>query len=118
MDKRLYSQVNFNPVFFLYMPLLCIKNLSLPIGPDSIGTTHWLSLLLKQKSLLQSQALCSPGPDSIGTTCWLSLLLKQKSLLQSQALCSPGRTRTCDLVVNSHSLYRLSYRGIFFTNLL
>ena len=31
---------------------------------------------------------------------------------------SPGRTRTCDLVVNSHSLYRLSYRGITFTNLL
>jgi hypothetical protein len=25
---------------------------------------------------------------------------------------SPGRTRTADLVVNSHPLYRLSYRGI------
>ena len=25
---------------------------------------------------------------------------------------SPGRTRTCDLVINSHPLYRLSYRGI------
>jgi hypothetical protein len=25
---------------------------------------------------------------------------------------SPGRTRTIDKVVNSHSLYRLSYRGI------
>ena len=26
---------------------------------------------------------------------------------------SPGRTRTCDLVINSHPLYRLSYRGVF-----
>jgi hypothetical protein len=25
---------------------------------------------------------------------------------------SPGRTRTADLVINSHPLYRLSYRGI------
>ena len=25
---------------------------------------------------------------------------------------SPGRTRTCDLVINSHPLYRLSYRGV------
>jgi hypothetical protein len=24
---------------------------------------------------------------------------------------SPGRTRTADMVVNSHPLYRLSYRG-------
>lgn len=24
---------------------------------------------------------------------------------------SPGRARTADLVINSHSLYRLSYRG-------
>ena len=24
---------------------------------------------------------------------------------------SPGMTRTCDLVVNSHPLYQLSYRG-------
>ena len=27
---------------------------------------------------------------------------------------SPARTRTSDLVVNSHSLYRLSYGGIEF----
>jgi hypothetical protein len=27
---------------------------------------------------------------------------------------SPGRIRTCDLVVNSHPLCRLSYRGIIF----
>ena len=26
---------------------------------------------------------------------------------------SPGRARTADLVINSHPLYRLSYRGIF-----
>lgn len=25
---------------------------------------------------------------------------------------SPGRTRTADLMINSHPLYRLSYRGI------
>ena len=25
---------------------------------------------------------------------------------------SPGRTRTCNLVVNSHLLHRLSYRGL------
>ena len=29
-------------------------------------------------------------------------------------LSSPGRTRTADQVVNSHPLYRLSYRGIYF----
>jgi hypothetical protein len=27
---------------------------------------------------------------------------------------SPGRTRTADQVVNSHPLYRLSYRGMIF----
>ena len=27
-------------------------------------------------------------------------------------LCSPGRTRTSDLVINSHPLYQLSYRGM------
>jgi hypothetical protein len=26
---------------------------------------------------------------------------------------SPGRTRTADPVINSHLLYRLSYRGIY-----
>lgn len=26
---------------------------------------------------------------------------------------SPGQARTADLVINSHPLYRLSYRGIF-----
>ena len=26
--------------------------------------------------------------------------------------CSPGQTRTADLVVNSHPLYQLSYRGM------
>ncbi len=25
---------------------------------------------------------------------------------------SPDRTRTCDLMINSHPLYRLSYRGM------
>lgn len=25
---------------------------------------------------------------------------------------SPGRARTADLVINSHPLYRLSYRGM------
>lgn len=29
-----------------------------------------------------------------------------------EAIGSPGRARTADLVVNSHPLYRLSYRGI------
>ncbi len=28
-----------------------------------------------------------------------------------QSLFSPGQTRTADLVVNSHPLYQLSYRG-------
>ena len=27
---------------------------------------------------------------------------------------SPGRTRTSDMVVNSHPLYQLSYRGTFY----
>ena len=25
---------------------------------------------------------------------------------------SPGRTRTCDILINSQALYRLSYRGV------
>jgi hypothetical protein len=25
---------------------------------------------------------------------------------------SPGRARTCDILINSQALYRLSYRGI------
>ena len=29
---------------------------------------------------------------------------------------SPGRARTADLMINSHPLYRLSYRGIIFFN--
>ena len=29
---------------------------------------------------------------------------------------SPGRARTADLVINSHPLYRLSYRGIIYAN--
>ncbi len=29
---------------------------------------------------------------------------------------SPGRARTADLVINSHPLYRLSYRGINLIN--
>ena len=31
---------------------------------------------------------------------------------KSAKIGSPGRTRTCDLVINSHPLYRLSYRGV------
>jgi hypothetical protein len=37
----------------------------------------------------------------------LSIMLKLLDLFGS-----PGRTRTSDRVVNSHLLYRLSYRGI------
>lgn len=31
---------------------------------------------------------------------------------------SPGRARTADLMINSHPLYRLSYRGINFFNMV
>ena len=31
---------------------------------------------------------------------------------------SPGRARTADLVINSHPLYRLSYRGIVMDNVI
>ena len=31
---------------------------------------------------------------------------------------SPGRARTADLMINSHPLYRLSYRGIIFSVLV
>ena len=35
-----------------------------------------------------------------------------RKVLVFKGLCgSPGRTRTADLVVNSHVLYQLSYRG-------
>ena len=30
---------------------------------------------------------------------------------------SPGRARTADLMINSHPLYRLSYRGIIFSSM-
>ena len=36
--------------------------------------------------------------------------INRKKLLQING--SPGRARTADLVINSHPLYRLSYRGI------
>ena len=32
---------------------------------------------------------------------------------RDRSLTSPSRTRTCDLAVNSRSLYQLSYRGLF-----
>jgi hypothetical protein len=37
---------------------------------------------------------------------------RQMALLLPVQPSSPGRTRTSDLVINSHPLYRLSYRGI------
>ena len=33
--------------------------------------------------------------------------------LHHAAIGSSGRTRTCDLVINSHSIYQLIYAGIF-----
>lgn len=37
------------------------------------------------------------------------------ALMHSLQFGSPGRARTADLVVNSHPLYRLSYRGIVYS---
>ena len=37
---------------------------------------------------------------------------EQEGYLKQQLNGSPGRARTADLVINSHPLYRLSYRGI------
>jgi hypothetical protein len=39
-------------------------------------------------------------------------LLHASSILPTILSGSPGRARTADLVINSHPLYRLSYRGI------
>ncbi len=46
---------------------------------------------------------------------WVSALgLGQaRSACPTAASGSPGRTRTSDMVVNSHPLYRLSYRGVY-----
>ena len=38
--------------------------------------------------------------------------IKNKRLHRCSLEDSPGQTRTADLVVNSHPLYRLSYRGM------
>lgn len=38
-------------------------------------------------------------------------ILDVRSLLHRLAGSSPGMTRTCDMMVNSHPLYQLSYRG-------
>ncbi len=39
-------------------------------------------------------------------------LVVGKSLFREDFIGSPGRARTADLVINSHPLYQLSYRGI------
>ncbi len=36
----------------------------------------------------------------------------EENVLQRETRCSPGRTRTCDQLINSQLLYRLSYRGL------
>ena len=62
------------------------------------------------------------NPVSVKT--WTSLssrlrdaryVIKQKKTVSRLffVLCSPGKTRTCDQLVNSQLLYRLSYRGMF-----
>ncbi len=37
---------------------------------------------------------------------------EQEEQLKQELNGSPGRARTADLVINSHPLYQLSYRGI------
>ena len=39
-------------------------------------------------------------------------MLVGNSLIRLGFIGSPGRARTADLVINSHPLYQLSYRGI------
>jgi hypothetical protein len=46
---------------------------------------------------------------------YYSAFYKQRNLL---IIGSPGRARTADLVINSHPLYRLSYRGVILFDLI
>ncbi len=52
-------------------------------------------------------------PFDVGSSYAKNYLTKKASLKDAFFVkCSPARTRTSDIVVNSHSLYQLSYRGI------
>lgn|GEM_PF-3330708 len=55
----------------------------------------------------------SSEEDEIVQACEYALISLIFSLLTDEKIkiISPGRTRTCNLVVNSHLLHRLSYRG-------
>jgi hypothetical protein len=55
------------------------------------------------------------SPEGSGAPTGLNKIKKAHSVQAMGLLLffgSPGRTRTADQVVNSHPLYRLSYRGI------
>ncbi len=47
----------------------------------------------------------------LGSVSWSSRVA-DKAFGVSVASSSPGQTRTADMVVNSHPLYQLSYRGM------
>ena len=55
---------------------------------------------------------CNNGPQNPAG------FLGDKKVKANRKVGSPGRTRTADPVVNSHLLYRLSYRGPVFWFLL
>ena len=65
----------------------------------------------------RSRVLSSRAKGHASSDAWPSVICSQKSS-KSGVLGSPARTRTSNLVVNSHPLYQLSYRGILCAKLL
>src|ERR1043166_2253221 len=61
---------------------------------------------------------CEPriGRCTFWARCQASGGARLRTTETSKKVGSPGRTRTCDLVINSHPLYRLSYRGVTATD--
>ena len=55
---------------------------------------------------------CAEYRNYSAGNCYLSAIELRIGETQHQISCSPGQTRTADMVVNSHPLYQLSYRGM------
>ncbi len=55
----------------------------------------------------------APVPERHGTNrAPFREVSKDHEMEMREKVGSPGRTRTCDILINSQALYRLSYRGI------
>ena len=75
-----------------------------PAAPEPItATSHsWVSLDMSGAGYDETPADGPPGSRGDGNA----------AKVRGKRFGSPGRARTADLVINSHPLYQLSYRGL------